>query len=133
MKKHIATALLSCTLLAAALTGCKTNASYSQVLGDAKVELADLEGPADGDFELPYKNVAFDVELEKGTVDVEIINLAVFHNEDDTNDYMELDTIYEAKGLTSGDHCSFKDDDGLIRVRVTGADGATGTIIFSEE
>lgn len=132
MKKHIITALLSCMLLAPALTGCKTNATFTQVLGDAKAELTDLDGTVENDFELPYTDIAIDVELESGTVDIEIIDLAVFRDEDET-DYMELDSIFEAKGLTTGDHKSFSDDDGTVRVRITSSDGATGTITFSED
>ena len=58
--------------------------------------------------------------------------LALSRAEDD-EDYVELGPIFEAKGLVSGDRKSFTDDDGIVRVRVTSNDKATGTITFAEE
>lgn len=132
MKKHIVGALLSCAMLAAALTGCKSNASFTQFLGSAKAELTDLNDTVETDFELPYGKVAVDVALESGSVDIEIIDLELLGSDEDTTDYIELDTIFEAKDLAAGDHTSFTDDDGTFRLRITSSDGATGTINFSE-
>ena len=114
-----------------ALMGCSSQATFTEGLGSAYAELKGLEGTVEDDFSLPYTDAALDIELEKGTVDVEIVDIDVFES-DDVDDYVELDTICEATGLKSGDRVTFTDDDGEILLRITSDDGATGTLTFNE-
>ena len=132
MTNRIAAVLLG-TALAAMLGACASSGTFEQTLGSAKAEIKELDGTVEGDFSLPYTNVGFDVELEQGSVDIEIYDLLVTYDADDNEEYSPLDVIYEAKGLSSGDHKSFTDDDGNIRVSITSSDKATGTITFVEE
>ena len=131
MRKRIATVLTGAAI-ALSLAACSSQATFTQMLGDATVELKGLDGSAESEFDLPYTSVGFTAELESGTVDVEIVDLQQIGADDDA-DYVELDTIFEAKGVASGDHKSFTDDDGLFLVRVTSSDKATGKITFAEE
>ena len=131
MRKSI-TAVLVVIAMALSLAACSSQATFEQMLGNAKVELSELDGSAEGDFDLPYTKIGFTAELESGTVDIEIVDLQQIGVDDDA-DFVELDTIFEAKGVASGDHLSFSDDDGLILVRVSSGDKATGTITFVEE
>ena len=131
MNKPIAGVLLG-IVLAATLAGCSSGATFTQTLGSANADLKELDGTVESDFELPYGNITYSEELESGTVDIEIVDLQQIGVDDDA-DFVELDTIFEAKGVASGDHLSFSDDDGLILVRVSSGDKATGTITFVEE
>ena len=131
MKKRFV-GIIACGLLALALTGCENTATFTYMLGNASVDFKNFDGTSEGAFELPYFDVAYEVELESGTVDLEVLDAMVNKDSDgDVVDTVPLDTIYEAQGLTSGDSGTFSDDDGTIMVRVTGSDGATGTIRFT--
>ena len=130
MRNRIATVLVGAAM-ALSLTACSSQATFEQTPGNAKVELKELDGSVDSEFELPYTNIGFTTELESGSVDIEIVDLQEIGSDDDV-DYVELDTIYEAEGVASGDSHSFIDDDGLFLVRITSGDKATGTITFSE-
>lgn len=131
-KKIAAFALASGLAVALGLAGCSSQASFTQLLGNASVDLNGLNGTAESTFELAYTDIAFDVELESGTVDVEIHDVVTFEDDDTNSDVVELDTIYEGKGLASGDRATLTDDDGAVLVRVTSSDGATGKITFSD-
>lgn len=126
--KRLPVIAFSCALALGALAGCQS--SFTQVLGDATVELKELDGTTEGDFDLPYTNVAYEVELESGTVDLEILDVVRASDDDDSP--IPLDSIYEAKGLKSGESGTFTDDDGAIMVRLTSSDKATGKVSFKE-
>ena len=133
MKRPIAAALVG-SLLALVLAGCTASATFTQIPGTTKAELNGLNGSAEVDWQLTYNDVAYEVELESGTVDLEVVEVVVFYNDvTDGYDYEELGTTYEAKGLAAGDRGSFTDTDGIFRLRLTSSDGATGTIWFSQE
>lgn len=133
MKKHLIACAVAGALAACALVGCAgSGTTFSDVLGHTTVELSNLSGEVEGDFELTYTDVAIDVELEQGTVDVEIVDIIRTWNDDGPDDITPLDVIYEAQGVKDGDHVTFSDDDGNIMVRLTSSDGATGTLTFTE-
>ena len=130
MRKLIS--LVACATCALALAGCSSQATFTEGFGSASAELNGLEGTVEKDFTLPYTDAVLDIELEKGTVDVEIVDVEIFENDDVTDNYVELDTICEEKGLASGDQVTFTDNDGEILLRITSNDGATGTLTFNE-
>ena len=133
MNKRIFAAL-SCGMLALALSACKTSASFEQFFGSAKAELNELNGSAENGFELPYSDIAIDVELESGTVDIEIDDAMITYDEDgNQEDYINMGPIFNAEGVTSGERVTFTDDDGIIILRVTSNDGATGTLTFAQQ
>ena len=133
MKKSKLIAPLICALLALVMSACNSGSStYTQFFGDAKVEIENLNGSTQGDFELPYFDVAYSVELESGTIDIEVFDAIVSTTEDDFSEPTPLGSIHEATGLASGAQGSFVDDDGTIIVRITSSDGATGTITFEQ-
>lgn len=133
MKKSLVACVLASTLCVFALVGCGgSGTTFSDVFGNTTVELNGLSGEVEGDFELSYTDVAIDVELEQGTVDIEIVDIIRTWNDEGPDDITPLDVIYEAQGLEDGDHVTFSDDDGNIMVRLTSSDGATGVLTFTE-
>lgn len=130
MKKLFAASFAA--VLALALAACGGSATFSQFMGDAKVEIENLDGTVEGDFELPYTNVGLDIELTSGSIDIEVVDVMVTYNGED-EEVVPLDTIGDAQGLVSGDHASFTDDDGAFLLRITSNDKATGTITITEE
>ena len=133
MKKSLVACALASTLCVFALAGCGgSGTTFSDVFGNTTVELNGLSGEVEGDFELTYTDVAIDVELEQGTVDIEIVDIIRTRNDEGPDDITPLDVIYEAQGVKDGDHLTFSDDDGDIMVRLTSSDGATGVLTFTE-
>ena len=133
MKKSLVACVLASTLCVFALAGCGgSGTTVSDVLGNTTVELNGLSGEVEGDFELSYTDVAIDVELEQGTVDIEIVDIIRTWNDEGPDDITPLDVIYEAQGLEDGDHVTFSDDDGNIMVCLKSSDDATGVLTFTE-
>ena len=133
MRKSSIRSILACALCAAALAGRASQATFTQVLGDANAELKGLNGTAEADFSLPYTDGTIDVELEEGSIDIKVYDIQRFYDEDGhPSDFVTLDVICEGEGLTSGDRITFSDDDGEIFVSITSEDGATGTVTFAE-
>lgn len=118
-------AIVSCAL---GLNAC-TGTTFTTWPGGGKVEFSDLNETTDDLLELSFSSIVMNVQLESGSVDIEVVDASVFA--DDSNNYVELDTVFAAEGLVDGDTVSCQDDDGDVVVRITGHD-ATGTITLSE-
>ncbi len=130
MRSSLAKLATACLVCAAALAGCSSQATFTQGIGGSYAELNGLTKTVECDYSLPFASGAIDIELEEGTVDIEIVDIQRIGADDD--DFAELDTIAEEKGLGSGDRMTFSDDDGEILLRITSSDGATGKLTFSE-
>ena len=129
MRKRIASSLaaLLCIFALAACTGT----TFTSTPTGGSAELNDLNETVENVFEMDITDVVVEVELEEGTVDIEVVDAYVPPEGDANTDYVPLDTVYEGTGLTSGDRGTFSTSEGDFVLRVTGH-GATGTITFSE-
>ncbi len=128
MNKRFA-ALLSGLLCVFALAAC-TGTSYTMGPTGGKAEFSELSKTTDCLCEFNFTDVAIDVALESGSVDIEIVDIDYISIEDD--EYVELDTIFSAEGLVDGDTVTCTDNDGDFVIRITGHDDATGTVTISE-
>ena len=126
MSKRFA-ALLVSVLCALMLVACSTTITKSPNGG--KVEFSELDDTVDSFFDFGFSDITMDIELESGSVDIEVVDVDVISHEDE--EYIELDTIYTASGLVSGDTITCSDDDGSFVLRVTGHD-ATGAVTIAE-
>lgn len=127
MNKRII-ALMSCLLCVLALAAC-AGTSFTMGPRGGSAEFSELNDTAECFCELGYTDIVMDVELEAGSVDIEIVDVDVISHEDD--EYAELGTVYTAEGLVSGDSAAYSDNDGSFVIRITGHD-ATGTVTISE-
>lgn len=126
MNKRIL-ALLSCLLCALALAACSSSITMGPNGG--KAEFSELDDTIECFCECSFTDITMDVELESGSVDIEIVDVDVISYEDD--EYAELGPIFTAEGLASGDSVSCSDNDGSFVIRITGH-GATGTVTIAE-
>ena len=72
------------------------------------------------------------MELEGGSVDIEIYDINRTWNDDGPDSITPLDVIFEAEGLTDGDHVTFSDNDGDIMVVIKSEESVTGRLTFTE-
>lgn len=114
----------------AALTGCGSpEVDFSWNPNEAKATMNNLEGEAESRYDLSWQDMEFDVQMESGSVDVQIVDILL---EDENAIPTEYGTLYEGTRLTSGDSGSFSDPDGSFILRITGHD-ATGVINIKQK
>ncbi len=75
-----------------------------------------------------FDDAVITVELEGGTVDIEIIDIVP--DEGDTDSYTEMGTLYEGKDLADGEVIEVSGVRTNVIVRVYGGD-ATGTVTIA--
>ena len=126
MNKRLAV-ILSGVLCALALAACSSSITMGPSGG--KAEFSELDDTIECFCECNFTDIAMDVELESGSVDIEIVDVDVLSHEDD--EYAELGPIFTTEGLVSGDSVTCSDNDGSFVIRITGHD-ATGTVTIAE-
>ena len=126
MNKRLAV-LLSSALCALALVACSSSITMGPSGG--KAEFSELDDTIECFCECNFTDIAMDVELESGSVDIEIVDVDVISHEED--EYAELGPTFTAEGLVSGESVSCSDNDGSFVIRITGH-GATGTVTIAE-
>jgi len=128
--KKLAILAAAVAIAIAALTGCgSSEVSFSWTPDEAKATMNGLEGEAEGRYDLAWQDMEFDVQLESGSVDVQVVDVLL---EDEDAVPTEYGTLYEGAKLTSGDRGSFSDPDGSFILRITGHD-ATGVITIKQK
>ena len=126
MKRLVAMAAAAAVTVSA-LAGCTT--TYTKQVGDtATYGFGNLNGSKSETFDLPYQDIKVSVELEKGTVDVEVLDILPGGDEDHPT---VVGSIASGTGISSNTSTVTHDADGSIAVRVTGTD-ASGKIIFEK-
>ena len=116
-------------LLAAVLAAC----SGSEITSGPKGATFKLKNLEKGDLLETRAKFSFDdgllkVDLESGTVDVEIVTIIPDEGDDDL--YTELSTIYTGQGLKNGDEVEISDLRAEVVMRVTG-ESKGGTVTLS--
>jgi hypothetical protein len=128
--KRLAILAAAATIAMAALTGCSSSeVSFSWDPNEAQATMNGLDGEAEGRYDLSWQDMEFDVQLESGSVDVQIVDVLL---EDESAVPTEYGTLYEGTRLTNGDGGSFSDPDGSFILRITGHD-ATGVINIKQK
>ena len=129
--KRIAMLVCATALSCAALVGCSggSEVSFSWSPTEANATLNGLEGEAESRYDLSWQDMEFDVQLESGTVDVQIIDVMLEYESTVPTEY---GTLYEGSRLGTGDGGSFSDPDGSFILRITGHD-ATGVINIKQK
>ena len=128
--KRLAILAAAAVIAMAALTGCgSSEVSFTYSPSEAKATLNGLEGEAESRYDLSWQDMEFDVQLESGSVDVQIVDV-MLSDENPIPD--EFGTLYEGTRLTSGDTGSFSDPDGSFILRIVGHD-ATGVINIKQK
>ena len=123
--KRLVTIALATALGLTVLAGCSSSeVSFTWSPGQAKATLNNLDGEAEGRYDLAWQDMEFEVQLEKGSVDIEIVD-ALLSDESPVPD--EFGTLYEGDRLVNGDSGTFSDPDGSFILRLEGHD-ATGVI-----
>ena len=131
MKKRKVLAAVMALLMAVMLAACSS--SSSEVTSGGNGATFKLKNLPKNEFVETQAKFNFDdavitVELEGGTVDIEIIDIVP--DEGDTDSYTEMGTLYEGKDLADGEVI---EDSGVrtnVIVRVYGGD-ATGTFTIA--
>jgi hypothetical protein len=112
----------------AVLAGCTS--TYTTQMGDtATFGFNNLNSTTSKTFKLPYKNMKVLVEVEQGTVDVEVLD--VLNGDVDDDDPTVVGLLAKGEGITDDTSTEFVDTDGWIAVRVNGVD-ATGKVVFEK-
>ena len=116
-------------LLVAVLAAC----SGSEITSGPKGATFKLKNLEKGDLLETRAKFSFDdgllkVDLESGTVDVEIVT--IIPDEGDDALYTELSTIYTGQGLKNGDEVEISDLRAEVVMRVTG-ESKGGTVTLS--
>ncbi|MBO7674205.1 MAG: hypothetical protein J6S63_04275 [Atopobiaceae bacterium] len=125
--KRFVCAAAAAALSVAALTGC-TSTYYTQVGDTATYGFNNLNESTSKTFNLPYPDIKVNVEVEKGKLDVDILD--VLPGSDDDHPTV-VDILATGIGIAENTSTITYDQDGTIAVRVTGTD-ATGKIIFEK-
>ena len=131
MKKRKVLAAVMALLMAVMLAACSSSSSEVTSGGNgATFKLKNL--PKNEVVETQAKfncdDAVITVELEGGTVDIEIIDIVP--DEGDTDSYTEMGTLYEGKDLADGEVIEVSGVRTNVIVRVYGGD-ATGTVTIA--
>ncbi|MEE0027953.1 MAG: hypothetical protein U0J70_10210 [Atopobiaceae bacterium] len=126
--KRLAAMMAAAAVSVAALAGCTS--TYTTQMGDtATFGFNNLNSTTSKTFKLPYKNMKVLVEVEQGTVDVEVLDVLNGDVDDDNPTVVGL--LAKGEGITDDTSTEFVDTDGWIAVRVNGVD-ATGKVVFEK-
>ena len=125
-------ALVIALMMAAALSGC--NSVADATIGP-KGATINLKGLSEGSFFEDKAKFNFDegvikVDLESGTVDIQIVNIVL--DDVDGDSYTEMDMIYEGEGLSGGDEIEVSGLKTDLLIRIYG-DNATGKLTISRK
>ena len=116
-------------MLAAVLAACGGSEITSGPKGVTfKLEKLDRSDLLETTTKLSFDEGLLKVELESGTVDVQIVS--IFPDEEDDNFYTELSAIYSGQGLKDGDQVEISGLRGNVVMRVTG-ESKGGTVTLS--
>ena len=131
MKKRKVLAAVMALLMAVMLAACSS--SSSEVTSGGNGATFKLKNLPKNEFVETQAKFNFDdavitVELEGGTVDIEIIDIVP--DEGDTDSYTEMGTLYEGKDLADGEVVEVSGVRTNVIVRVYGGD-ATGTVTIA--
>ena len=131
MKKRKVLAAVMALLMAVMLAACSS--SSSEVTSGGNGAPFNLKNLPKNEFVETQAKFNFDdavitVELEGGTVDIEIIDIVP--DEGDTDSYTEMGTLYEGKELADGEVIEVSGVRTNVIVRVYGGD-ATGTVTIA--
>jgi ABC-type glycerol-3-phosphate transport system substrate-binding protein len=133
MKKRKVLAAVMALLMAVMLAACSS--SSSEVTSGGNGATFKLKNLPKNEFVETQAKFNFDdavitVELEGGTVDIEIIDIVP--DEGDTDSYTEMGTLYEGKDLADGEVIEVSGVRTNVIVRVYGGD-ATGTVTIAQK
>lgn len=133
MKKRKVLAAVMALLMAVMLAACSS--SSSEVTSGGNGATFKLKNLPKNEFVETQAKFNFDdavitVELEGGTVDIEIIDIVP--DEEDTDSYTEMGTLYEGKDLADGEVIEVSGVRTNVIVRVYGGD-ATGTVTIAQK
>ena len=130
MKKRKVLAAVMALLMAVMLAACSSSSEVTSGGNGATFKLKNLPKNefVETQAKFNFDDAVITVELEGGTVDIEIIDIVP--DEGDTDSYTEMGTLYEGKDLADGEVIEVSGVRTNVIVRVYGGD-ATGTVTIA--